>query len=196
VTRDEIAARIRAGGLSLAFDTNALWNDRKFIAVSGDINRYNARLAARDAPPVRMIVCAVAHSEKLFDLKQKYQDTFDAQVIFDGLRSKGTEIQAFEAKHAMETSVRLGERFADAAAWRTAKQERCLRCVGVSVAPEARGKNGVCGATVDWLIGGHARAEGCVLVTDDTGPEFAGLADRVRLDTLVAAVQVLLAEAG
>jgi len=41
-----------------------------------------------------------------------------------------------------------------------------------------------CGMTNDWLIGGHARAENCILVTDDKDPEFGGGLERVRLDVL------------
>ncbi len=59
----------------------------------------------------------------------------------------------------------------------------------------APGSGKQCGATFDWLVGAHARAEGFVLVTDDTGPEFAGLVERVKLDVLVAAVRAVLAEA-
>ncbi len=49
-----------------------------------------------------------------------------------------------------------------------------------------------CGTTVDWLIIGHARAEGCVLVSDDMGPEFTGLIKRVKLGTLEAALLKLV----
>ena len=59
---------------------------------------------------------------------------------------------------------------------------------------EATGTGQGCGATVDWLIIGHARAEGCVLVSDDTGPEFAGLVERVKLETLEAALLKLVSE--
>lgn len=52
-----------------------------------------------------------------------------------------------------------------------------------------------CGATVDWLIGGHARAEGCILVTGDKGHEFRGIVEQVKLDVLEEALRGLLAEA-
>lgn len=195
MTKDEIAARIRRGGLALAFDTNALYVDRRLIALCAQIARCNERLRQRGLKPARLIVCAVAHVEKLFDLKQKYRDAFDFGAILDGLRSKGLEIQAFDASHARETAIRLGERYPSTSDWRRAKRQRCIRCVGLD--PErvtAPGSGQRCGAAVDWLIGAHARAEGCVLVTDDAGPEFAGLAERVQLATLSDAVQEILAE--
>jgi hypothetical protein len=70
-----------------------------------------------------------------------------------------------------------------------------VQCLGLPTATPTPGNGQGCGATVDWLIGGHARAEGCVLVTDDTGPEFAGLVERVRLDVLETALQDILSEA-
>jgi predicted nucleic acid-binding protein len=45
---------------------------------------------------------------------------------------------------------------------------------------------------VDWLIAGHALADGCILVTDDRGPEFRQVIDRVRLDTLRQALVRML----
>jgi hypothetical protein len=53
------------------------------------------------------------------------------------------------------------------------------------------GSGRTCGATVDWHIGGHARAEGCILVTDDSGPELSGLIECVALDTLEGAIDRL-----
>ncbi|KYF78277.1 hypothetical protein BE17_13155 [Sorangium cellulosum] len=194
MTRDEIAARFRRGGLALAFDTNALYVDRSLIGLCAEIERCNERLRQRDLPPARLIVCAVAHVEKLFDLKQKYRDAFDFGAILDGLRSKGLEIQAFDASHARETAIRLGERYPSTEAWHQAKKQRCIRCVGLDPGRVGAPDSGQrCGATVDWLIGAHARAEGCVLVTDDSGPEFTGLADRVQFATLAAAVHEILA---
>lgn len=195
MTQDEIAMRLRLGGLALAFDTNAIYFDRKFIKLCNAIKLYNERLAEQSRQAVRLLVCAVAHAEKLFDLKQHYRDRFDDRVILDGLRSKGLEIHSFDARHALETAIRLGERYADEAEWHHAKKERCIRCVGLDPAKvSAPGTGRRCGATVDWLIGAHARAEGCVLVTDETGPEFAGITERVKLETLEAAVHQVLAE--
>jgi predicted nucleic acid-binding protein len=190
----EISARLAAGGLALAFDTNALFSDRALIAVCSDVARVNDRLSRRGLRPLRLLTSAVAHAEKLVDLKQKYKATFDAGVILRGLASKGLEIQDFTTDHALETATRLGERHTTTDDWRAAKKKRCLQCLGLGTDTLVTASGKGCGATVDWLIGGHARAEGCVLVTDDTGPEFAGLVDRVKLETLAEALRALLQE--
>lgn len=195
MTPDEIATRLRAGGVRLAFDTNAMYFDKRLIAVCTAITRWNERLAARGQQPVALLVCTVAHAEKLFDLKQRYRDTFNADVILRGLSRKGLLIQPFEHDHALETAMRLGEKYPSEDAWHRAKKERCLRCVGLDPkAVQAAGTGRGCGATVDWLIGAHARAEGCVLVTGDTGVEFSGLTERVGLATLESALRQLVDE--
>jgi hypothetical protein len=188
----EISARLAAGGLALAFDTNALFPDGQFIRVCNDVARMNERLSRRGLPPLRLLASAVAHTEKLFDLKQRLRDTFDIGVVLQGLASKGLEIQPFTTVHALETATPLGERHATSDEWQAAKKKRCLQCLGLKADMEVPGSGRECGATMDWLIGGHARAEGCVLVTDDTGPEFAGLGDCVKLETLAEALRELL----
>ena len=194
MTPQEIAARLRPGGLAFAFDTNALFGNTSLFAVCSDVARHNDYLAAHSLPPVRLVISTVAHTEKLFDLKQKFREKFDGAEILRGLERKGLAIEPFEAEHAIETALRIGERNPTTAAWHEAKRQRCLECLGLPTATDTPGKGKGCGATVDWLIGGHARAPGCVLVTDDNGPEFDGLADRVKLDVLKAALQAILNE--
>ena len=194
MTPPEIAARLRPGGMALAFDTNALFGEGSLFAVCSAVARHNEHLAERRAPPVHLVVSAVAHAEKLFDLKQQWRDRFDGDVILRGLQRKGLVVQPFGAPHAIETAIRLGERHPTAAAWHEAKRLRCVQCLGLPTATHTPGNGQGCGATVDWLIGGHARAEGCVLVTNDTGPEFAGLVDRVELEVLEAALNDILSE--
>jgi hypothetical protein len=187
----ELEARLRQGGLQLAFDTNALTADRKFRNLCNDISRWNLMLEAQKLPKVRLVVCTVAHIEKLFDLKQRFRGIFDLDVILAGLQSKGVEVEPFSAMHALETALRLGESYPDSEAWHQAKKNRCLGCVGLPLTTPAPGSGKYCGATVDWLIGGHAHASGCLLVTDDQGVEFKGL-ERIRLDRLVEALGKLL----
>ena len=194
MTPEEIAERLRPGGVALAFDTNALFGEGSLFAVCNAVSRHNDYLAARGLPPVRLVVSAVAHAEKLFDLKQKHQDRFDSGVILRGLTRKGLAVQSFDIDHALETAQRMGERHASIEAWHDAKRQRCLQCLGLPTGTATPGNGQGCGATVDWLIGGHARAAGCVLVTDDTGPEFAGLIERVRLDVLRTALEGILSE--
>lgn len=194
MTPHDMAGRLRAGGAALAFDTNALFGERSLFGVCNSVAQYNERLAERALPPLRLVVSAVAHAEKLFDLKQQFRDRFDAGVILRGLARKGLAVTAFETRHALETAARLGERCPDSAAWREAKRRRCLHCLGLDAATATPGSGKECGATVDWLVGGHARAEGAILVTDDKGPEFQGIVERVKLDVLEEALRGLLAE--
>lgn len=194
MTPEEIAVRLRDGGATLAFDTNALFGETTLFGVCNSVAQYNVRLAARTLPPVALMVSAIAHAEKVFDLKQQFRDRFDAGVILRGLARKGLMVKAFDAAHALSTAERIGERHGDTASWRGAKRLRCLGCLGLPLTTPTPGNGQSCGATVDWLIGGHARAENAILVTDDTGPELAGIAERVKLDVLTAALQQLLQE--
>jgi len=195
MTEDEIAERLRAGGLKLAFDTNAIEADSRRDAVCDSVSRWNARLAERSLALVSLVVCAVVHHEKVFHLKRRFRGTFKPSVIIDGLKKKGLITEPYDAQHAMATGAWLGERYPIANDWYRAKKERTLRSVGLDPSKVAAPGTGQgCGATVDWLIIGHARAEGCVLVSDDTGPEFAGLVERVKLETLEAALLKLVSE--
>lgn len=194
MTEGEVAERLRAGGVAFAFDTNALFGAPRLFGVCAAVSQHNERLRLTSLQPIRLTVSAIAHAEKLFDLKQKYRDKFDPDVILEGLRSKGVHVEPFESRHALETAQRLGERYKDTKDWHEAKRLRCVRALGLPTDTKTPGTGKGCGATVDWLIGGHARAARCVLVTDDTGPEFVGLVDRVKLEVLEAALKALLVQ--
>jgi hypothetical protein len=195
VNVEECSQRLRTGGSKFSFDTNALYADRRLIEVCGNVSRWNDRLKEQGRPPVYLAVCTVAHAEKLFDLKKQYGSAFNPETIAMGLQSKGLRIEPFEVKHALETANRLGTFYPAAQDWHQAKKKLCLECAGLdpSKHQEAIGTGKQCGATVDWLIGAHALAEGYVLVTDDRGLEFKQL-ESVKLNTLVAAVQQVLSE--
>jgi hypothetical protein len=196
MTEDEIAERLRTGGLKLAFDTNALEADRRRDAVCDNVAQWNATLVSQSLLRVQLVVCAVAHHEKVFHLKRRLREKFNPDVIVKGLHAKGLTIEPYDTRHALATGAWIGERYPEPDDWYRAKKERSLRSVGLDPgAVEAPGSGKGCGATVDWLIIGHARAEGCVLVSDDTGPEFAGLVERVKLGTLEAALEKLVSEA-
>lgn len=196
MNEEDISQRLREGGLTLSFDTNALFLDRKLMAFCDDVARWNVRLGSEGRQPVSLRVCTVAHSEKLFDLKQSFQDTFDIGNIMAAFHSKGLVLEPFTDKHALALATRLGTFYSDDKTWREAKRKRCIQCVGLSPnqLQAATGSGKRCGATVDWLIGAHAHAEGYVLVTDDTGFEMKQL-ERVRLDTLAEALRKLMSGA-
>jgi hypothetical protein len=196
MTEDEIAERLQAGGLKLSFDTNAIEGDERRDAICDNVSRWNIKLAERSLALVSLVVCAVAHHEKVFHLKQRFRGTFKPSVILDGLKKKSLITEPYDAQHAMETGAWIGERYPTQNDWYRAKKERSLRSLGldpITTKVPASGKG--CGATVDWLIIGHARAEGCVLVSDDMGPEFAELVERVKLGTLERALAKLVSEA-
>lgn len=191
---DQIATRLRGGSIVLAFDTNAVYGDRRLFRLCDSLADYNDRLRRKGHPDVRLVVSTVVYAEKLFDLKQRYGEIFDLNEILRGLQQKNLDVQPFSTRHALATAVRLGEKYKDDAAWQCAKRARYIAALGLSkdTAAPATGRN--CGATIDWLIGGHAQAEGAILVTDDTDPEFGGGIERVRFDVLKTALDKLLAE--
>ena len=194
--KDDLATRMRQGGVALAFDTNAVYDDRGLFDLCDRIERYNLRhdTAAPPRPRIRLVISAVAYAEKLFDLKQRFHNRFDIGRILDGLTRKKLDFQAFNDQHALATAVRLGQRFPTDADWHEAKRKRYLRSLGLPENTTTQGTGKSCGATVDWLVGGHAQAEGAILVTDDQGPEFHGLAERVHFQVLKDVVDQLLAE--
>jgi hypothetical protein len=189
----DILAHLRSGGVKLAFDTNALSGKRRLGALCESVRHWNEQLAARTLPEVKLFVCTVAHFEELFHIKKSKGDLFDMRVILDGMDSFGIEVQPFGVDHALSTALWLGAKHPTSAAWRHAKKERYMRGLGL-VPGKDKAEGAHCSTTVDWLIAGHAQAERCVLVTDDEGPEFAGLADKVRLGELEAALKQLLSE--
>ena len=192
MNQDEIARRLQQGGLKLSFDTNAVVTEGKFTSICENVSRWNVHLRDQGRRDVSLSVCTIMYVEKLFDLKQRFRKTFDIGVILESLQLKGVQVEAFDARHAVEVASRLGEWYQDTKAWHAAKRERCLHCLGLSpVNTLAAGSGRGCGATVDWLIGAHAHAEGAILVSDDKGPEFKNL-DRVTLDVLQAALQHLV----
>jgi hypothetical protein len=193
VTGVDILAELRGGGVKFAFDTNALSGKRRLGALCMRVKHWNVQLTARTLPEVKLFVCTVAHFEELFHIKKSKGDLFDNQVILDGLDSLGIAVQPFSVEHALSTAMWLGARHPTSEAWRNAKKERYMRGLGL-VPGKDRAEGAHCSTTVDWLIAGHAQAERCVLVTDDEGPEFEGLVDKVRLGELEVALQQLLSE--
>jgi len=194
VTTDDLVIQICSSGVTLAFDTNAVYDDGRLFNLCDRIDHYNVRHDAAALPRVRLVISAVAYTEKLFDLKQRFRDRFDLNRILQGLKRKQIDFHAFDAGHALATAVRLGEKYKDDAEWQRAKRARYIAALGLPRDTNAPATGRNCGATIDWLIGGHAQAEGAILVTDDNDPEFGGGIERVKLEVLEAALDDLLAE--
>ncbi len=131
VTEDDIADLLRSGDVRLAFDTNAVEGDRRRDAVCNKVLQWNRKLSDQHLLPVRLVVCAVAHHEKVFHLKQRFGTTFDPSIIEVGLKSKGLVIEAYDARHALETGAWIGERYPTHSDWHLAKKERSLRSIGL-----------------------------------------------------------------
>lgn len=195
MTQETLVQHLAAGGCRLAFDTNALFEHGRLVVLCTQLSRWNHALKGMGADENTLFVSAVAHCEKVFDIKQQYQGAFDPQDILQGMRGKGLAVAPFGEDEAVATAARLGVSYKDNATWYAAKKRRCLQCLGLNPARDsAPGSGRRCGATVDWLIGGHAERLGCIVVGDDTGEEWTGLL-RARLSTLEKALKQLLGEA-
>lgn len=187
----ELEARLRVGGLTLAFDTNALESHQHFFNACDAIRLLNA--PRQNGQKIGLAVYAVAHGEKLLHLRQGHKadilGLFDDDRICADLADRGVEIMAFEERHARRVAMRLQERYPTRAQWLAEKRQRYLQALGMTAHAQLSAATGKkCSATVDWLLAAQAEVEGHILVTDDRGPEFACLAERVPFDTLAKAL--------
>lgn len=176
--------RIASGGAILALDTNALVGFQRLARVCNSVNLLRT---AAEPLELRLCVPAVVHMEVLFDLRQHYGATYDADAVLQGLLDKGLTVAPFEGKHAVSAAEHLAANFPRNEDWQLAKRRSCIQCLGL-VRPEeearALASKKPCGATVDWVIAAHAAHEGWILVTSDKGPEFARLEMKLSLERL------------
>jgi predicted nucleic acid-binding protein len=190
MTADALIERARAQPVRLLLDTNVVFSHRVLEQISSGVNRLNA-----SGTDISLFVSAVVHAEKLFDLRQGLGARYDAAEVLRATRARGLKVLAFEERHADHTAELLAQSFPTGDAWCAAKRKCCVDCLGLPDAgASAPGKGMTCSATVDWLIAGHALANGCILVTDDCGPEFRQVVDRVNRDTLTQALERMLAQ--
>jgi len=178
MNKEQVIDLLKTGQVKIAFDTNALESDRKFNELCNNINRINEKFQYQ----LRPIVPTLAYFEKLHHLKHSFKDRFDLTAILDGLKAKQVQIMSFEPNHAEAVAKLLYAQFLTKEAWRTAKIERCAKCLGID--KDEVNKNKSCSATIDWLIAGYAVAEKCLLITDDGGIEFEGISCKTKLETL------------
>lgn len=194
-----IDALIRAGGATLAFDTNAI------IGFSGSGRRLTfsaffdfcdavdrLREEARDPLAISVVVPTLAYIEALHDLRTSLGATpFDRGQVERTLARKKVVVAAFDGDTAMSASAVLHRWFPSHDEWRLAKRARCLEVLCLRDAP---GQSGL--ATIDWVIAAQAEAAGWVLVTSDAGAEFAHVTRKVKRDELRRVIDVLLRERG
>lgn len=191
--------RIRSGGATLAFDTNAIIGvsraDRRvtfsaFWTVCDDANRLRDEIP--EPLPISIVVPALAHMEVLHDLRTSLSKTpFDRTRVEREMESKRVRIANFHDDTAMRTSEILHGWFPTSEVWRTAKRQRCLEILGLADAP---GHAGV--ASLDWAIAAQAEAEGWVLVTDDSGAEFSRVSCKIKRSALRRVLDEILRERG
>lgn len=180
----------------LSFDTNTIFGDRPgdpFLTLCDDINRLNQIWKPRI---IRKVIAAPVYTEKLHDLRQRYRG-YDHKRILAVLEDKKIDIEPLEPRHAEHVAEMLAAQYPEDDAWHAFKQRQCLSCVGLThLAHEAKRTGKHCGATIDWLVAGHADAEGYVLVTSDRGEEFARVKRKTTLESAVKVVAELLATSG
>ncbi|HNN92318.1 MAG TPA: hypothetical protein PKI03_08620 [Pseudomonadota bacterium] len=186
----EAVTALRLSSVRLAFDTNALWGDRSFRKACRDLHS----LGQQQKNQITLFVSAAAHGEKLFDLKQDRQDSYDYAVILQSIMDLRLQVQAFTESDAQVIGELLGSAFPTAEAWRAAKLRHYARSLGLmeSDAKIHSGKH--LSATLDWLIAAHAKAQDCILVTTDRGIEFREVR-RMKFAVLQAAINQLLSPA-
>lgn len=146
---EDVLAFLRTGTGIIAFDNNALFAHRRFTEICNRTIRFNTHYDGR----LKLVVPALAHAEKLHDLRQDL-----------GADYKLSKVQSFL----------------------NAKQADCESMLSDI------GKAKKCSATIDWLIAAYAYTENCLLVTDDTGPEFHHITRKTTLATLETALIQLL----
>lgn len=182
----------------LAFDTNAIFGNHAFdpfIQLCNAINRLNE---IRNSRRIRKVMAAPVYMEKLHHLRQQYRD-YDHQKIRQFLDEKGVEVMPVVREHAEHVAGLLGELYPATEDWWAFKRQRCLSCLRLPghLAHEAKGNGKKCGATIDWLVAGHADAEGYVLVTNERrGPEFESVKRKATLATVVTVVDEVLRTTG
>lgn len=196
--KDLLEVLHRERDVVLAFDTNAIFGNRvgdPFLALCDRINDLNRR---RQPMHIRKVIAAPVYMEKLHDLRQAYPG-YKHELILKTLVSKGIELVPILPSHAEHAAGLLGELYPATEDWRAFKRQRCLSCLRLPghLAHEAKGNGKKCGATIDWLVAGHADAEGYVLVTNERrGPEFKSVQRKATLATVVTVVDEVLRTTG
>jgi hypothetical protein len=181
----------------LAFDTNTIFGNRRgdpFLDLCDRINQLNR---IRQPKHIRKVIAAPVYMEKLHDLRQAFP-SYRHELIVQTLDAKGIEVLPVLQLHAEHIAEMLGKQYPGPNAWREFKRQRCLSCLRLpdDLAHRATGNGKHCGATIDWLVAGHADAEGYVLVTNDRGPEFERVQRKTKLTTLVKVVDEVLRTTG
>ena len=184
---NEVYQLLYQGKLTLAFDTNTVFSHQRFWKICNKINQLNDKYHYKFS----LIVSALVHTEKLFDLKQELKETYKLEIVTQSLNSKHISVKSFEMHHAEATASIIGEQFPTPDEWHQFKRQKCIDCLGVQKTENIHGTGKKCGATVDWFIAGHASSENYLLITQDSGEEFKGIKNKTDLKSLEIAIDQL-----
>lgn len=194
----EVANFLRGAQPIVMFDTNAIIGNHPrtdpFIALCRDVLNLNTT-RPHGGPPITLALSSVVLSEKLQDLRQWFGPRFHPALVDTFVTTYEIRVLEFDRRCSERTADRIAALYPGETEWYAFKRRRCLECLGLPREHEAPGKGGGCGATVDWLIAGHAEHLGALLVTHDRGPEFQSITRRTTLDCLRRVVQALLSSA-
>jgi hypothetical protein len=84
MNKNEVYQLLCDGELTLAFDTNVVFNELRFLTLCDNINRLNEAHKTH----LCLVVSAIVHTEKWFDLKQKYKEPLNVKAVLIVLESK------------------------------------------------------------------------------------------------------------
>lgn len=148
--------------MTLLVDTSVLYKPRRLRELCGAANSRGGRV----------VVPALVHAERLFQLHRKHGASFDPGEIrgfFEGLAPVLT-VEALDGPAAEELALHMGGSWRTDGDWRAAKREAYRRCMGDPAAEP--GTTRPCGAPLDLYLVGLARPSRPI-VTVDRGPEWS-----------------------
>jgi hypothetical protein len=191
---------LRAGGATLAFDTNAvIARDRRGkLSFSGFFWLCDGVNVLRSGPPplgISLVVPALVRMEAFHDLRTELAGRsipFDPDMVETTLKDKQVAVAHFDERAALEASAVLHRWYPTDEGWQRAKLERCREALGGA----ASHADGYGLASIDWAIAAQAEARGWVLVTDDERAEFRDVSRKIKKSSLRALLEELLRERG
>lgn len=197
VVNDKLYRQLQTSHTILAFDTSAI--RQGFFSFCEQVSRINTKREALNFSwRVQLYIPAVAYTETLFHLAQKYGDTYDVHGINQQLNHYQVTVPEFTQLDAEHCAELLVQRYQTPAEWQAFKKRRCLECVGLPVAYHhlAEGGGNECGAPNDWLIIAQASRGGMWLVMNDLGrhDEFELIPNKVRFNEVNHTLQRVLDE--
>jgi hypothetical protein len=151
------AQKLRAGGCTLYFDTNAIrGRSATNVGAFNHFCKQIKRLRTYDMNAPRVCVFSVIYFEMAHQLRREIAN-FDDAIITASLKTNDVDIVALDGVTAQSCARELHGWFPSHQQWQDAKKS-------------ANDK-----ATIDWLISTHIAANNSVLVSDDSGVEFQPL---------------------